>query len=124
MAGRDERTSKKKVGNRFSRPFSPDAGWSSVRGRSRRIVPAMNPRAFCRLAARLMRHPAPPYHEHAVSAEVESICRENELSCEKDAFGNLLVRSSKNPGRGSKLRPIVFAAHMDHPGFEVLPSPS
>jgi endoglucanase len=79
----------------------------------------MNPRSLCALAARLMRHPAAPYHEHSVSAEVKQICREYNLSCKEDSFGNLLV---SNRARFPSLRPIVFAAHMDHPGFDVLPA--
>ena len=84
----------------------------------------MNPRALCGLAARLMQHPAAPYHEHAVSSEVQKICHEHGLRCEKDAFGNVLVRIGQSSARAAKLRPIVFAAHMDHPGFEILSSSS
>jgi putative aminopeptidase FrvX len=79
----------------------------------------MNSRSLSALAARLMRHPAAPYHEHAVSAEVKQICREHDLACKEDAFGNLLVSSGRLGQSGSD-RPIIFAAHMDHPGFEVL----
>lgn len=63
-----------------------------------------------------MRHPAVPYHEHAVRAEVQEICEEHGLRFELDRFGNLLVRlqTAKNQ------RPFVLAAHMDHPGFEVV----
>src|SRR4051794_23576 len=81
----------------------------------------MNPRALCALAARLMRHPAAPYHEHAISAEVKQICHEHDLACKEDSFGNLLVSWERRRLAGEG-RPIVFAAHMDHPGFEVLPA--
>src|SRR4051812_38159656 len=80
----------------------------------------MNPREFCRLAGRLMRHPVAPYYEHAVSGEVQQICGENRLHCEKDPFGNLLVRTWERRRLAGLLRPIVFAAHMDHPGFEIV----
>jgi len=63
-----------------------------------------------------MRHPAAPYYEHAVRAEVERICRENGLACQRDRVGNVLVRLRTAKRR----RPIVLAAHMDHPGFEIL----
>src|SRR5713101_3128076 len=63
----------------------------------------MNPRILCELAGRLMQHPAAPYHEHAVRYEVER-------------YGNLLVRLQT----AKRLRPFVMAAHMDHPGFEVV----
>jgi len=64
-----------------------------------------------------MRHPAAPYHEHAVRAEVGKICEEHDLPFELDRFGNLLVRLET----AKKQRPFVMAAHMDHPGFEVVP---
>jgi putative aminopeptidase FrvX len=68
------------------------------------------------LAGRLMRHPAVAYHEHAVRDEVESILREHSIPFTRDSFGNVIARLATAP----KLRPIVLAAHMDHPGFEVL----
>jgi hypothetical protein len=76
----------------------------------------MNPGSLLRLAGRLMRHPAAPYFEHDVRAEVEKICAEHGLEFERDSFGNVFVRLRTS----RKLRQIVFAAHMDHPGFEVL----
>jgi endoglucanase len=77
----------------------------------------MNPEVFCKLAGRLMRHPAAPYHEHAVRAEVQSICGEHGLTSAMDRYGNVLVRLQT----AKQQRPFVMAAHMDHPGFEVLP---
>ena len=63
-----------------------------------------------------MRHPAAPFYEHAVRGEVEKICSENHLDFERDEFGNVIVRLRTAP----KTRPIVLAAHFDHPGFEVV----
>ncbi len=63
-----------------------------------------------------MRRPAAPYYEHAVRDEVESICAEHRLECERDRFGNLLVRLRTVPAH----RPLVLAAHLDHPGFEII----
>ena len=71
---------------------------------------------ICQLARRLMRHPAAPYHEHAVRAEVESICTEYGLRFERDQFGNVLVRLRT----AARQRPLVLAAHLDHPGFEII----
>src|SRR6185437_8612873 len=68
-----------------------------------------------KIAGRLMRHPSAPFHEHAVRAEVEAICRENKLEFKRDKFGNVIVRL-----RTAKTRPFVLAAHMDHPGFEIV----
>src|SRR5258708_37474278 len=76
----------------------------------------MNPRAFSRIAERLLRCPAAPYHETAVRAEVEKICAEHGLVFKRDVFGNVLVRLQTARHR----RPFVLAAHMDHPGFEIL----
>jgi len=70
---------------------------------------------FSKIAERLMRHPSVPFHEHAVRAEVEAICRENKLEFKRDKFGNVIVRL-----RTAKTRPFVLAAHMDHPGFEIV----
>src|SRR5207237_7384167 len=72
----------------------------------------------CSLAARLMQHPAAPYHEHAARGEVERICAENGLDCERDRFGNLLVRLLK----AGRQRVFLLAAHLDHPGFGIVRS--
>ncbi|MDB6023481.1 MAG: Peptidase family protein [Pedosphaera sp.] len=76
----------------------------------------MNPKTLSSIAARLLRHPAAPYHETAVRAEVEQICAEHHLACQRDKFGNLLVRLQTAPQQ----RPFVLAAHLDHPGFEII----
>src|SRR6266567_1722055 len=77
----------------------------------------MKAKEFCELAGRLMRRPAVPRHESAVREEVEAICAEHELPFARDRFGNVLVRlQSASRGR----RPLVLAAHLDHPGFEVV----
>lgn len=51
-----------------------------------------------------------------VRAEVEKICLEHRLDCKRDPLGNLLVRLQTS----KKHRPFVLAAHMDHPGFEIV----
>jgi endoglucanase len=76
----------------------------------------MTPEKFCELARRLMQHPTAPYNEHAVRDEAEKICVENNLPFERDPFGNLLVHLRPDLRR----RPLVLAAHLDHPGFEIL----
>jgi endoglucanase len=73
-------------------------------------------RILFEFARRLMHQPAAPYHEHAVRGEVERICVEAKLPYERDAFGNVLV-SLRNVRRH---RPLVLAAHLDHPGFEIM----
>jgi endoglucanase len=76
----------------------------------------MNPRDFSQLAGRLLRHPAAPCHETAVRAEVEKICAEHKLNFQRDGYGNVLVRLQTAPQQ----RPFVLAAHMDHPGFDIV----
>jgi endoglucanase len=76
----------------------------------------MTPQSFCVLARRLMQQPTAPYHEHAVRDEVEKICAEHNLPFKRDSFGNLLVHL--RPDLSS--RPLVLAAHLDHPGFDIL----
>ncbi|HEY2084336.1 MAG TPA: M20/M25/M40 family metallo-hydrolase [Verrucomicrobiae bacterium] len=71
---------------------------------------------FAKLADRLMRHPAAPFFEHAVRAEVEKICAEHRLDFKRDKFGNVIVRLQTD----RKIRPFVLAAHLDHPGFEIV----
>ena len=71
---------------------------------------------FSKIAGRLLRHPAAPFFEHAVRAEVEKICSEHSLDFKRDEFGNVIVRLRTAP----KVRPFVLAAHMDHPGFEIV----
>jgi endoglucanase len=76
---------------------------------------------FLEIAERLMRCPAAPYKESLVAAEVVRICSEHKLRFQSDGFGNILVTHdcpSRN-GRFRPVRPLVLAAHMDHPGFLV-----
>jgi len=63
-----------------------------------------------------MRQPAAPYHEAGVRGEVERICSENGLEHRRDRAGNVLVQLRTAPG----LRPVALAAHLDHPGFEIV----
>lgn len=79
-------------------------------------APAELVREFAR---RLLSIPTAPCHEDGVRGEVEKICAEEGLGLELDRFGNVLVRYPR-PGRGPTL---VLAAHMDHPGFDVMAPP-
>jgi putative aminopeptidase FrvX len=62
-----------------------------------------------------MRCPAAPYHEALVAEEIRKICSEERLNWKEDSYGNLLI----TVGTKAKGRPVVFAAHMDHPAFVV-----
>ena len=63
-----------------------------------------------------MRCPAAPFHEAGVRAAVEQICAEHGLEFRRDRFGNVLVELKT----ARRARPLVLAAHMDHPGFEIV----
>ncbi len=71
---------------------------------------------FTQIVGRLMRRPAVAYHESLVADEVLTICREQGIPVEADRFGNLYARHE----RGGRGEPVVLAAHMDHPGFEII----
>ena len=68
-----------------------------------------------KIAERLMRIPAVPYHEAAVRDEAVAIGREHGLPSEIDRFGNLLLSINQN----ATGVPLVLAAHLDHPGFVI-----
>lgn len=60
--------------------------------------------------------PTAPFHEQRVMGQVARFCLRHKLPLKQDSFGNIYIKYKK--GRGSQ--PLVFAAHMDHPGFEVV----
>ena len=76
----------------------------------------MTEKEFLDIAGRLMRRPAAPYHESLVAEEARAICQEAGVPVRSDRFGNLYARH----GAGNKGKPLVLAAHMDHPGFEIV----
>lgn len=75
----------------------------------------VDPAQVCALAERLMRQPAAPYFEAGTRAAALSVCAEAALPTSLDRVGNVFVRLNRAPRR----RPLVLAAHLDHPGFEV-----
>src|SRR4030042_3976651 len=61
--------------------------------------------------------PTAPFGEQAVIEWVEAfVAKRPALSLRRDRWGNLLIRY---PGKRGTRR-LVFAAHMDHPGFTAL----
>ena len=60
------------------------------------------------------RLPTAPFHEGEVMAHVEAWAEASGMVTTRDSFGNVRVESS--PGAAPA---VVFAAHMDHPGFEI-----
>jgi len=73
----------------------------------------MNKR-HARIATELLSLPTSPFHEQAVAEWVKRFAAGKlGLPTTSDRWGNLTIRY---PGRRTK-RPLVFTAHMDHPGF-------
>lgn len=70
------------------------------------------------LLEKLVNLPTAPFVETHVADFIRSfVAKRKTLSLSKDRFGNLLIRYV--PHRRARLagRPVLFAAHMDHPGF-------
>lgn len=64
--------------------------------------------------------PTAPFVEGHVADYIRGfVDRQPQLTLKADPFGNLLVRYTPRAGSGTRVkgRPILFAAHMDHPGF-------
>jgi len=76
----------------------------------------MHPKTFAMIAGRLMRQPTAPYFEHGVRRRSRKICDEAGLEWRRDEFG--MSSFGWNCDLGASIRP---AAHLDHPGFEVVP---
>jgi endoglucanase len=70
-------------------------------------------RRHARIATELLSLPTSPFHEQAVAEWARRFAAKLGLPATDDRWGNLLIRY---PGRRTK-RPLIFAAHMDHPGF-------
>lgn len=64
----------------------------------------------------VLKLPTAPFHEEAVSGFIRSFVKKLGLNCQQDRCGNLKVVYQNGKGR----TPFVLAAHMDHPGFEVI----
>ena len=80
----------------------------------------MERRELLKLAERVLRLPTAPYHEHAVREFVVEYCRELGVRVEMDRAGNVLAKHQQPRPLGKARSPLVFVAHMDHPGFEML----
>ncbi len=68
------------------------------------------------LAKGVLTLPTAPYHEQRVRAFVIDYCRALGMRPALDRVGNVIVRHR----RRARQAPLVFVAHMDHPGFEAL----
>jgi putative aminopeptidase FrvX len=71
------------------------------------------------LARQVLTLPTAPYHEHHVKAFVVAFCSKLPgVRVEHDRVGNVIVKYQHVQAKTSA--PLVFVAHMDHPGFEML----
>ncbi len=74
--------------------------------------------ALPRLLREMLALPTAAFVETAISDYVRGACdRLKHVSLRRDRHGNLLVRYRHRPPRRT---PLVFCAHMDHPGFVAL----
>jgi putative aminopeptidase FrvX len=79
----------------------------------------MERRELLQLAERALRLPTAPYHEQHVKDFVIRFCRAlRGVRVEEDGAGNVIAKCGE--ARTHNAAPLVFVAHMDHPGFEVL----
>ena len=65
---------------------------------------------------RLCLQPTVSFHERRVAREISMILRANRIEPRTDRWGNVLAEM----GGDDSLAPLVFVAHMDHPGFEAI----
>lgn len=66
-----------------------------------------------RILTELLSLPTAPFAEHYIIEYVREFCRQRpSLRFTQDKSGNVLIRFGR-----PKRRPIILAAHMDHPGF-------
>lgn len=72
-----------------------------------------------KLLTDLLALPTSPLNEHHVIGYIRRwVARRSRMSLTSDAYGNLKVEL--RIGRRRDPRPLVFSAHLDHPGFEAL----
>lgn len=76
----------------------------------------MNRTALLGLSRAVLSLPTAPYHEQAVRNFAIAHCRALGLAVTTDRVGNLIVRY-RHRHTGA---PLVYVAHLDHPGFEAL----
>jgi putative aminopeptidase FrvX len=65
------------------------------------------------IAEALLAHPTAPYHERLVADHCLAFGAERGIAGHRDAAGNVVLRY------GDGATPLVFVAHLDHPGFVI-----
>jgi endoglucanase len=79
------------------------------------VTRSLDPGEVLALLQRIALPPTAPYHEWGVLDAIRGELEEGGISTRTDAFGQLHARVSA----GAAKRALVFAAHTDHPAFEV-----
>ncbi len=75
----------------------------------------MTRRKLLGLVEQIVSLPTAPYHETAVKECLQAWARKLRVDMKEDKYGNLLVRYRHSAAR----KRVAFAAHTDHPGFEI-----
>lgn len=76
------------------------------------------PKAQLERLRELVNLPTAPFVETHVIRYIEDfVSQKPRLRLRRDRFGNLLVKYEPARKSKAKVRPVLFAAHMDHPGF-------
>ncbi len=83
---------------------------------SLRVMRLTDERAVIAMLERVASPATTPYHEWRALDAIRAELRGLDLAVETDRYGQLFVHLS----RGSAKRSLVFVAHTDHPGFEVV----
>lgn len=81
-----------------------------------RVMRFLDERAVIAMLERVGSPPTVPYHEWRALDAIRTELRSLDLPVETDRYGQLLTHLS----RGSAKRSLVFVAHTDHPGFEIV----
>lgn len=74
-----------------------------------------DPKLLINLARELLTTPVAPYFEEGTRGVALEFCARHDLPVALDRAGNVFVRWNNAP----RARPLVLAAHLDHPGFAV-----
>jgi len=75
-------------------------------------------KSHLRILKSLVNLPTAPFVEtHVINYIEDFVARRKALRMTRDPFGNLHVRYQPPRKTRRRIRPVLFAAHMDHPGF-------
>ena len=65
---------------------------------------------------RLCLQPTVSFHEWRVAREISTILNDYRIEARRDRWGNVIAQINGDESKP----PLVFVAHMDHPGFEAI----